>query len=77
MSELLERAVATMRGLPADTQDDIARLVLALAGDDEDETLVELTPEEDAAMARSEAAAARGEFATDEQIAAIWAKHGL
>ena len=35
------------------------------------------TPEEDAAVAASKAAAARGEFATDEQVRAVWAKHGL
>ena len=64
-----------MRALPADTRDEIAGLVLSLAG--EDQQVVELTPDEDAALARSEAAAERGEFATDEQIAAIWAKHGL
>ncbi|MCX8253362.1 hypothetical protein RHAL1_03330 [Beijerinckiaceae bacterium RH AL1] len=75
MSELLERAVATLRALPADTQDEIASLVLSLAG--ADQQLVDLTPDDDAALARSEAAAARGEFATDDQIAAIWAKHGL
>ncbi len=44
---------------------------------DADLPLVELTPEEDAALDRSDAAAARGDFATDEQITAIWAKHGL
>jgi hypothetical protein len=38
---------------------------------------VALLPEERAAIADSRAAAARGEFATDEQVRAIWAKHGL
>jgi len=47
-----------------------------LAGAD-DESPVPLTPEEDAAVAASKAAAARGEFATDEQVRAVWAKHGL
>ncbi len=32
---------------------------------------------EQAAIAASKAAAARGEFATDEQVRAVWAKHGL
>jgi len=40
-------------------------------------TPVPLTPEEQAAIAASRAAAARGEFATDEQVQALWAKHGL
>jgi hypothetical protein len=36
-----------------------------------------LSADERAAIATSKAAAARGEFATDEQVRAIWAKHGL
>jgi hypothetical protein len=55
-------------------QDDIARMVLSFAG--EDQPLLELTPEEDEALAKSEAAAARGEFASDGEVRAIWAKHG-
>jgi hypothetical protein len=38
---------------------------------------VSLSHEEREAIARSKAAAARREFATDEQVQAIWAKHGL
>lgn len=38
---------------------------------------VPLTRDELAAIARSKAEAARGEFATDEQVRAMWAKHGL
>jgi len=38
---------------------------------------VVLSPEEREAIARSKAAAGRGEFATDEQVQAVWAKHGL
>ena len=36
-----------------------------------------LSPEEREVVARSKAAADRGEFATDEQVRAVWAKHGL
>jgi hypothetical protein len=75
MTKLLDRALEAVRVLPADAQDDIARLVLQLAG--EDTAPVTLSPEERAAIARSKAAAARGEFATDEQVRAVWAKHGL
>jgi len=50
--------------------------VLRLTGAD-DEPPAALTPEEQAAIAASKAAAARGEFATDEQVRAVWAKHGL
>jgi len=36
-----------------------------------------LSPEEQAAITVSMAEATRGEFATDEEVRAIWAKHGL
>jgi hypothetical protein len=38
---------------------------------------VALSTDERVAIAASKAAAARGEFAADEQVRAIWAKHGL
>ena len=38
---------------------------------------VALSPDEREAIARSKAAAERGEFATDDQVRAVWAKHGL
>ena len=76
MTKLLEQAIDAARNLPPDAQDDIARLVLRLAGAD-DEPPVPLTPDEQAAVAASKAAAARGEFATDAQVRAVWAKRGL
>ena len=76
MTKLLDQALAAVRGLSPDAQDDIARVVLRLTGAD-DEPPVPLTPEEQAAIATSKAAAARGEFSTDEQVRAVWAKHGL
>jgi hypothetical protein len=71
MTKLLEHAVETARGLPPDTQDEIARLVLQLAGDDEPQ--IALTDDERGAIARSKGAAMRDDFATDEQVRAIWA----
>jgi hypothetical protein len=76
MTKLLDQALAAARNLPADVQDEIAHVVLRLVGAD-DELPAPLTPEEQAAIAASKAAAARGEFATDEQVQAVWAKHGL
>ncbi len=76
MTKLLDRAIAAARSLPPDAQDDIAHVVLRLTGAD-DETSVPLTPDQQAAIATSKAAAARGGFATDEQVRAVWAKHGL
>jgi hypothetical protein len=76
MTKLLDRALAAVRALPADTQDDIAHVLLQLAGTG-DETPVPLTAGQRAAIAASKAAAARDEFATEEQVRAVWAKHGL
>ncbi|WOJ90088.1 hypothetical protein RZS28_01930 [Methylocapsa polymorpha] len=75
MTKLLEQAVEAARALPPELQDDIARLVLQLAG--EEEPPVILSAEERVALDLSKAAAARGEFATDEQVRAVWAKRGL
>ena len=76
MTKLLDRALEAARSLSPDVQDDIARVVLQLAGSDESEPIA-LLPEERVAIAVSKSAAARGEFATDEQVRAVWAKHGL
>ncbi len=76
MTKRLDQALAAARNLPPDEQDHIARVILRLTGVD-DETSVPLTPEEEAAIAASRAAAARDEFATDEQVRVVWAKHGL
>jgi hypothetical protein len=76
MTELLERALQAARRLSAEAQDDIARLVLRLAAADNEQPLV-LAPEEQAAIEVSKTAAGRGEFATEAEIHAVWAKHGL
>lgn len=75
MTELLEKAVAAARSLPPTVQDEIARTMLLLAEEQTEPVL--MTAEERAAVARSQAAAARGEFATDEELQAVWAKVGL
>lgn len=76
MTKLLDRALQVARNLPPEEQDDIARVVLRLAGAD-DEGPVPLSPEEKNAIAQSKAAAARGEFATEDEMRAVWSKHGL
>jgi hypothetical protein len=76
MTKLLERALEVARGLPSDAQDDIARVVLQLAGA-EDTQPITLSGDERAAIAASKDAASRGEFATDAEVRAAWAKHGL
>jgi hypothetical protein len=75
MTKLLEQAVATVRGLPPEMQDDLARMLLQLAG--EDQPVLQLSAEEAASFDESLGQAERGELATDEKVRAIWAKHGL
>jgi hypothetical protein len=74
MSKLLDQAVDAVRRLPPDEQDAIARVIRRLAGVDDAEP-VPLSTEERTAIERSKSAAARGEFASDEQVKAVWAKH--
>jgi hypothetical protein len=71
MTKLLEQAIAAVSALPEQEQDEIARIMLELANDEE----YVLTPEDDAELEASIAEAEGGEFATDEEIRAIWAKH--
>jgi len=75
MTKLLEQAFETVRSLPAEMQDELARMLLQLAG--ENQPVLELSAEEEASFEKSFAQAERGEFATDAQVRAIWAKHGL
>ena len=76
MTKLLDEAFEAVRLLPSHDQDDIARAIMQLAGSDLPAP-VSLSPEEREAIARSKAAAGSGEFATDEQVQAVWTKHGL
>jgi hypothetical protein len=74
MTRLLEQAIETISVLPDEMQDELARILLQFAG--VDQPPIQLTPEEDADLAEADAEILRGEFATDEDMAAIWAKHG-
>ncbi|MFI0843242.1 hypothetical protein [Mesorhizobium sp. IMUNJ 23232] len=75
MTQLFDRAVEAARNLPASVQDEIARLVLELAGDEQ--PAVQLADEEEESFAESLAQADRREFASDAEVRAIWAKYGL
>ena len=75
MTRLLEQAVEAVSALPDEAQDDLARILLQLAG--LDQPPYELTPEESADLDASLSEAANGEFATDEEVRDVWAKHGL
>jgi hypothetical protein len=72
VTKLVEQALAAISKLPPDMQDDIARLMLALAGE-----APILTGEEAAAIAEAEAEIARGERASPEALQTFWRSHGL
>ena len=76
MTKLFERAVETVRGLPPETQDALARLVLQLAQEN-DLPPIAMSVEQDTSFEQSIAEAERGEFVSDETIRAFWAKHDL
>ena len=73
MTDQLDLAFAAIRKLDPARQEEIAIILQMLAAEDDGD----LTPEDEIAIAISEAESARGEYASDEEIAAIWAKHGL
>ena len=73
MTKLVEQAIAAISKLPPETQDDLARLMLALAGDPP----TPLTADESAAVAEAEAEIARGERVPSETVQAFWRAHGV
>lgn len=75
MSTLLEDAVDALRQMPKSEQDALARAILRLVGRDE-AAPIQLSPEEQAAIDRSKRAAARGDFASEADVAGVWAKYG-
>ena len=75
MTRLLEQAFSTVAALPGARQDELARVMLQLAG--VDQPPIRLTPEEEADLAEAEAEIERGELATTEEVRAMWEKHGL
>ena len=75
MTALLDRAVASVRLLAPERQDDLARLLLQLAGDEQ--PVLALPREDEESFRVSLDQELRGEFASDARITAIWAKHGL
>jgi hypothetical protein len=72
MTKLLEHAVDSVRALSPEVQDELARLLLQVAG--EEQPVITLTAEERADLAEADAEIARGEFATDEHIRTLLAK---
>ena len=72
MTRLLDEAIETARCLSTEAQDEIAGIVLQLAG--VEAAPVILSDDERAAIVASKEAARRGEFATEAQVRATWSK---
>ena len=70
MTKLLEQAIEAVRRLPEDSQDEIARTILHLAGNDVEPEPVD--PAHLAAVLEGLAQAKRREFATDDEIEAAF-----
>lgn len=70
MTKLLEQAIAMARALPPDTQDEIARAVLHLAGSEADEEPIDAAHLP--AVLQGLAEARRREFSTDAEIEAAF-----
>ena len=70
MTKLLQQALEKVRRLPADSQDEIARAMLTLAGDEGEPE--EIDPAHLPDVLESLAQAKRREFATDAEIEAAF-----
>lgn len=75
MGTLLDKAMLAAKRRPADEQDEIARLVLSIIGDETPS--VTLSEDDVTSLKPSLEQAARGEFASDAAVAEVWRKHGL
>ena len=75
MSTLLDRAVDTVRALPSPDQDAIARVMLALAG--EDSETEPLDPAHLPSVLEGMAQAQRGEFATTAEVEAAFRRYDV
>jgi predicted transcriptional regulator len=73
MTKLLEKAIEKVRELPAEDQDTVAVAVLSMT----EETPVALDDETRVAIREGLEQARLGEFVPDEEIAALWKRHGL
>ena len=75
MTKLLDQAVEKMQALPAEMQDEAARMLLVYAGDEE--PVIELTEEEEADLNEALSEMARGELASEAEADAILSKYRL
>lgn len=75
MSKLLDTAIKKIRELPEPTQDEAAEMLLSIAS--RRAAPVRLDDETRAAIREGQDQARRGEFASDEDMAAFFKRHGV
>jgi predicted transcriptional regulator len=75
MTKLLDQAIAKVRSLPEKDQDKAAEVLLWTI--EARNASIALDDDARAAIDEGLAQARRGEFATDEEIASLWERHGL
>jgi hypothetical protein len=75
MTRILDKAIAKVRALPAEDQDVLGAVILALA-DEKLSRIGELDDETRAAVREGLEQARRGEFTADEEIEALWQRLG-
>jgi predicted transcriptional regulator len=75
MSKLLETAIEKVRELPESDQDEAAEMLLSVASRRAEP--VRLDDETRAAVKEGQEQARRGEFAGDEDVAALFKRHGV
>lgn len=76
MTKLMDEAIESLRcDVPLEYQDEIARAVMQLTG--KGQPVYRLTLDDKADLDEADAEIERGELATDADVRAMWAKHGL
>jgi predicted transcriptional regulator len=74
MTKLLDKAIAKVRELPEEDQDALGAVLLSMIDEHAD---VPLDDETRDAIREGLEQARRGQFVPDEEIDALWKRHGL
>jgi hypothetical protein len=75
MTKMLEEAIKKVRELPEADQNEAAEMLLSVAS--KSDAPVRLDDETRAAIQEGQAQARRGEFVSDEDMAAFFKRHGV
>jgi predicted transcriptional regulator len=75
MDKALENLIDRLSSWPKEAQEQALKSLLAIEADRVGP--YQLSPDEEAAVAEGRAQARRGEFVSDEEVAAFYKRHGL